>query len=193
MGHETGEDEILAADCIKACLKIRAGKRIGQPFLNDGLGRQWRQGGNYLPALGTTIEQAAGTSLVRNMDDRSAARPCRCQEPRGIGNCCIGVRHGDRAIKVLVLQVDQDETGIGYLGGRKIGASKLKQGFGRSDPPFSCDRGRKIAVAGVRSVHSGYWHSGSAISQHNGMDNSGPHSSHDSDYLCPRFYVRRDH
>jgi hypothetical protein len=79
---------------------------------------------------------------VCDVKDQRAAVARPRQKPRGVCDGSVGIRHGDRAGEVFVLQIDENETGVAQLRGVKVSAGELEQSFG-------CCHGPKISLSNL--------------------------------------------
>ncbi len=116
MGHEAHHDDVLASGGGKARLQISAGKGVRQLFLDHRLSGPRSQCRDDRAALGIAVEQAAGFSLCAIWEDRRAAAAGLRQQFRRVGDRGLGAGDGDGAGEILVLDVDENETGVPHLG-----------------------------------------------------------------------------
>src|SRR5262249_22995085 len=76
---------------------------------------------------------------VRDVEHRGSVMACGGKQLRGAGDCRRSGRDGDRAGQILVLKVDEHQSGIADLRWMKIGAGKLQEGLGGDHgPSFRC-------------------------------------------------------
>lgn len=129
--HESAEDQFVASGGFHAVVQLRPREGIGQTLADDGFAVM---GGHCFGdgAVGSVqIEQAPGTALVDDVEDRRAGGPGAFQQVCRFVEGGADIGQGKAAIDVFVLAVDKHEHGLGQSGGGGVSPGHGKQGLGR--------------------------------------------------------------
>ena len=112
MGHETGDDDLLAARGLQLFGEIRLREGVGQRLLHHRFGTFGRQFAHDTAALVIQVEGPAGFAPVLHMHDRRARRPRALQQRGDLSHRRVHPGQRQRARAVFVLCVDDNQGGL---------------------------------------------------------------------------------
>jgi hypothetical protein len=125
MRHETNEHNVLPFSRVDHRLEFGASEGIRESLLEHRLTGDWPDSGDNRTTISFSIKEATWHPSVRYMDDWRPQAACLSQQKGRVGSGGCRVRQTDGTSNVLVLHIDQDETGVTQPGRGAIGTGKL--------------------------------------------------------------------